>query len=64
LAVSEVMRPGPMLVEPHQTLEQVYGAIQACKCSSLPVVENGRIVGVVTLEALGRFFAFSTAERT
>jgi Zn-dependent protease len=64
LAVSEVMRPGPMLVEPRQTLEQVYGAIQACKCSSLPVVENGRIVGVVTLEALGRFFAFSTAERT
>jgi CBS domain-containing protein len=44
-----------------QTLEQVYTAIQACRCSSLPVLDSGRIVGLVTLEALGRYLVFAGA---
>ena len=61
VAVYEVMRAEPATVEPDQTLEEVYLAMQTCSCSSLPVVENDRIIGVVTLESLGRFFAFSDA---
>ncbi|MBN2466328.1 site-2 protease family protein [candidate division WOR-3 bacterium] len=59
--VGRVMRREFTTVTTDQTLEQVYGAIQACRCTSLPVLEAGRVVGVVTLEALGRYLAYAGA---
>jgi Zn-dependent protease len=59
--VGRVMRKEFTTVTADQTLEQVYAAIQACGCSSLPVLESGRIVGLVTLEALGRYLVFAGA---
>jgi Zn-dependent protease/predicted transcriptional regulator len=59
--VGRVMRKEFTTVTIGQTLEQVYAAIQACGCSSLPVLESGRIVGLVTLEALGRYLVFAGA---
>jgi Zn-dependent protease/CBS domain-containing protein len=59
--VGRVMRTEFTTVTTEQTLEQVYAAIQACRCSSLPVLDSGRIVGLVTLEALGRYLVFGAA---
>jgi predicted transcriptional regulator len=59
--VGRVMRKEFTTVAADQTLEQVYAAIQACGCSSLPVLDSGRIVGLVTLEALGRYLVFAGA---
>lgn len=59
--VAEVMQIDFVSVNPEQTLEEVYQAIQNCRCSSLPVIANDTVFGVVTLEALGRFFAFAGA---
>jgi Zn-dependent protease/CBS domain-containing protein len=59
--VGRVMRKEFTTVTTSQTLEQVYAAIQACRCSSLPVLDSGRIVGLVTLEALGRYLVFAGA---
>jgi len=59
--VGRVMRTEFTTATADQTLEQVYAAIQTCRCSSLPVLESGRIVGLVTLEALGRYLVFAGA---
>jgi Zn-dependent protease len=61
--VGRVMRKEFTTVPVNSTLEQVYAAIQTCGCSSLPVLDSGRIVGVVTLEALGRYLVFAGAGR-
>ncbi len=59
--VGRVMRKEFTTVPANSTLEQVYAAIQTCGCSSLPVLDSGRIIGVVTLEALGRYLVFAGA---
>jgi Zn-dependent protease len=59
--VGRVMRKEFTTVTAGETLEQVYAAIQSCRCTSLPVLDAGKIVGVVTLEALGRYIAFAGA---
>ncbi len=59
--VSRVMRTEFTTVTADQTLEQVYAAIQTCGCTSLPVLDSGRIVGLVTLEALGRYLVYAGA---
>ena len=59
--VGKVMRKEFTTVPANSTLEQVYAAIQTCGCSSLPVLDSGRIIGVVTLEALGRYLVFAGA---
>jgi len=57
--VGRVMRKEFTTVPANSTLEQVYASIQTCGCSSLPVLDSGRIVGLVTLEALGRYVVFA-----
>jgi len=59
--VGRVMRSEFTTATPDQTLEQVYAAIQNCRCSSLPVLDAGRIVGVITLEAMGRYLVYGGA---
>ena len=61
--VGRVMRTEFTTVNADQTLEQVYAAMQTCGCTSLPVLDSGRIVGLVTLEALGRYVVFAGAGR-
>jgi len=60
--VGRVMRTEFATVDSGQTLEQVYAALQSCRCTSLPVLDSGRIVGLVTLEAMGRYLVFAGAD--
>lgn len=51
------------VLNPEDLLSEAYARIQGCNCSSLPVVQDGRLVGIVTLENLGRFFLYESARQ-
>lgn len=46
--VSEIMTPHPMFVEPMTTLERVAKRMRKHKIGGMPVLENGRLVGIIT----------------
>ncbi|MFZ0428992.1 MAG: hypothetical protein WAO20_12815, partial [Acidobacteriota bacterium] len=39
----------------------VFNRLQTCQCNILPVLDRGRLVGLVTPENLGEFLAISSA---
>lgn len=47
--VSELMTANPTTVEPSQTVDQVMQTMTQRRFRHLPVVENGRIAGIVTI---------------
>jgi CBS domain-containing protein len=48
MKVSEIMTREPASVGPHATLGEVATLMKQEDCGSLPVVENARLVGIVT----------------
>ncbi|NND32571.1 MAG: CBS domain-containing protein [Saprospiraceae bacterium] len=48
ISIAEVMTKNPMTVEPDDTIGLVADIILANKFHSLPVVEDGELVGIVT----------------
>lgn len=61
--VSAVMRKDFVEVSPDQMLTEVYEEIRKCGCSSLPVVKGYELLGIITMEAIGRFFMYETARQ-
>lgn len=59
--VSEVMRRDFGSVDPFEMLERVFQRMQSCNCPSLPVVHQGKLVGMITLENIGEFMMVQTA---
>ena len=55
---SDLMTPNPVTIEPHASVHEAARLISRSKHNRLPVIEHGRLVGVVTrvdvLEALTR----------
>jgi len=47
--VSELMTPNPCTVSPSSTVEEVMNTMTENRFRHLPVVERGRIVGIVTI---------------
>ena len=47
-AISEIMTTGPQAAEARDTLQSVAQAMKAGDFGSMPVLENGTLVGVVT----------------
>lgn len=50
----ESLRPGEML-------EGAFAKLQNCDCRTMPVVQDGRLVGILNLENLGEFIAIRSA---
>jgi CBS domain-containing protein len=50
LTVADAMTPNPVTVQPDSTIETVAGLMVDNNFHTLPVVENGRLVGVVGKE--------------
>lgn len=50
-------------VSPHARLNEVFAQMQHAQCSMLPVVEAGRLVGVITLENIGEWMMIQSARR-
>ncbi len=63
LTVGEIMDSRIETVQAGEMLESAFARLQTCQCNILPVVERGRLVGLVTPENLGEFLAISSALR-
>lgn len=46
---------------PFDMAEGILARLQECNCHSLPVVQNGRLVGLLTAENLGEFLMIQSA---
>jgi Zn-dependent protease/predicted transcriptional regulator len=49
--------------DPAEMLHSVFSRLQNCRCHSFPVVERGRLVGVIDMENVGEFIALRQALR-
>lgn len=55
--VAEVMCREYPSITPAQSLQEVLEHFQDCDYQALPVVENGKVVGLLTMDALGELLA-------
>jgi Zn-dependent protease len=60
-AVAEVMQRKFETADPTEMAETVFARLQACECRSLPVLRDGTLVGIVTMENVGEFLAIQAA---
>jgi len=63
ISAAEAMQVEFVTLSPTDMLAQVYEKMRGCNCSSLPVVQDGKLVGMVGLENIGRFFAYESAKQ-
>lgn len=61
--VRDAMRREFEIVDSHDMLEQALGVLRACKCRSLPVHHDGRLVGMLDMGNVGEFLAIQSALR-
>jgi Zn-dependent protease len=59
--VSEVMRRDIQIADSSDMLSTAFERLQACECHSLPVMHNGRLVGILTAENVGEFLMVQSA---
>ena len=59
--VAEVMRRDSTVAEPGQMLEIALANLQACQCRTLPVLQQGRLVGMITTDNVGEFLMLQAA---
>jgi Zn-dependent protease len=62
-AVGDVMRRDIQIVDSHDMLEAVLARLQAAEVRTLPVIRNGALVGLLTMENVGEFLAIQSALR-
>lgn len=59
--VRDYMERDIQVASPFELAERVLARVQECKCHTLPVVNNGELVGIFTMENLGEFMMIQTA---
>jgi Zn-dependent protease/predicted transcriptional regulator len=59
--VREVMQRQFETAEPSDRLERALARLHRCDCHTLPVVERGRLVGIVTMENIGELLMIRAA---
>ena len=59
--VAAAMRPLPQSVSPEASLEQTFQQMREADLGSVPVMEAGRLVGLITLENIGEFVMLRSA---
>jgi Zn-dependent protease/CBS domain-containing protein len=59
--VTAVMRREFLIAESTEMLEPVFERLQDCDCHTMPVVDDGRLVGLVTMENLGEYLLIEAA---
>ena len=60
--VADSMRECPT-VQSSEMLEAVLGRLQGRDCHTIPVLEHGALIGLVTMDNVGEFFMIQAAER-
>jgi CBS domain-containing protein len=61
--VEEAMQRQFETADPNEMLETVFARLQACGCHSFPLVRNGQLVGIVTMDNVGEFLMVQAALR-
>jgi len=61
--VRDAMNRDFQTVDSHEMLEKALALLQNCKCRSLPVVHDGHLVGMLTMDNVGEFFMIQSALR-
>jgi CBS domain-containing protein len=61
--VSDAMQREFEQAAPSELLAAVFRRLQQCRCHSFPVIDHGRLVGVIDMENVGEFIAFRQALR-
>jgi Zn-dependent protease/CBS domain-containing protein len=56
-AVDDVMRRDFVTVDAHEMLEAAFQRLQACDCHTMPVVRDGRLTGLLTMDNIGEFLS-------
>ena len=51
------MRQDFQMVEATEMLEMAFVRLQRCKCRTMPVIRNGRLSGLLTMENVGEFLS-------
>ncbi len=64
LRVRRVMRPPPLAVDPEMTVAEVEERMASAGAAWLPVIEEGHLVGIVTLADLEAALALRALEPT
>jgi Zn-dependent protease/predicted transcriptional regulator len=59
--VEEAMQRHFETADPNEMLETVFARLQACGCHSLPLVRNGQLAGMVTMDNVGEFLMVQAA---
>jgi predicted transcriptional regulator len=62
-SVSEIMRSEFPVVQENETLEKTIQLMRERGCSTLPVLRNEQLVGLVTLENVGELIMVQSALR-
>jgi CBS domain-containing protein len=61
--VSVAMRSDFLVAHPGEPLEEAFARLQGSKCHTMPVVQDGVLRGVLTLDNVGEFFMVHGASR-
>jgi predicted transcriptional regulator len=61
--VSDVMQSEFQPVEPNEMLEAAFRRLQECECRTMPVLRNGRLLGLLTMDNVGEFLSIQAALR-
>ncbi len=59
--VSEIMRRDFDIIHPGDMLEPAFARLQACDCHIFPVIQDKRLVGLLTMENIGEFLMLQSA---
>ena len=59
--VSDIMRRDFQVIESPDMLELAMRKLQSCDCHTLPVLHNGQLVGLVTMDNIGEFLMIQSA---
>ena len=60
-SVASAMQDGFVSVNSLDMLETAFGKLQGCNCQTLPVTEDGKLVGLLTMDNLGEYMRFQAA---
>jgi len=58
-----IVQVGIRAVDASEMLETAFRRVQSCPCRTVPVLQRGKLVGLVTMENVGEFVAIQAAEK-
>jgi Zn-dependent protease/CBS domain-containing protein len=59
--VGDIMQRDFAATNPNELLERALTRLQQCRCQTLPVLRDGQLAGVLTMESIGELVAFGSA---